>query len=237
MGGNDENHFSLAKPGHHQAHDLCPHIYHDQRIEQGDPDQLDKIFDPYFSTKKDGTGLGLAICHSIISKHGGYIEVTSKVGLGTTFSIFLVASEKDLSLDPTTASIAEKPNEQGRGRILIMDDEEPVRNVLKGMLNYDGYEVVQASDGEEALALYKQMAEDAAIDLIIMDMTIPGGMGGKETAKKILEINPTAKLIVSSGYSNDPVMANCREFGFRAAVSKPFAMQALLAAVRDVLRC
>jgi PAS domain S-box-containing protein len=189
-------------------------------------DMLDKIFDPYFTTKQKGSGLGLAITHSIISKHDGYITVDSKPGQGTTFTIYLPASQgrseleqKDVLVPPVTA----------QGRIMIMDDEEMIRSLVETALSRIGYEVVLAEDGDEAVLLYQKAKEAGApIDLIIMDLTIPGGMGGKDAIKKIHKIDPEAKVIVSSGYSNDPVMANFSEYGFCAAMVKPFQMRELM---------
>ncbi|MBU0681820.1 MAG: PAS domain S-box protein [Proteobacteria bacterium] len=195
---------------------------------------LDKIFDPYFTTKQEGSGLGLAVCHSIISKHGGSLRVTSELGVGTTFTIYLPA-EKDKQLAPVAQQDVSAEND-GEGRILIMDDEEMVRKISQTILSRFGYEVVLAKDGAEAVALFKEARESAApIDLIIMDLTIPGGMGGQETVQEIHKIDPAAKVIVSSGYSNDPIMANYHDYGFVAALVKPFKLQDLQATVCRVL--
>ena len=143
---------------------------------------IDKIFDPYFSTKQAGSGLGLAISHSIITRHGGYITVKSEPGEGTTFSIYLAASINQLpdSLYEETSSVT-----HGNCKIMIMDDDEMVRNMVKAMLTRLGYEVELAADGEEAIRIYKkELAKDTPVDLIIMDLTIPGGMGGGMQLKK-----------------------------------------------------
>jgi signal transduction histidine kinase len=189
----------------------------------------DKIFDPYFTTKAKGSGLGLAISHSIVKKHGGRIQVASVPGQGATFTIFLPAvvgkgavKEQEEKVDP----ILGLPKRSGR--IMIMDDDDQIREMAAKMLTLFGYEVVQARDGEEALSLYQQGQQaGASVDLVIMDLTIPGAMGGKEAISKLLAIDPAAKAIVSSGYANDPVMANCRDYGFRAVISKPFQITAL----------
>lgn len=122
------------------------------------------------------------------------------------------------------------------GTIMIMDDEEAVRKVAESILSFHGYEVIHAVNGEEAIQLYEQLDGSRAISLIIMDITIPGGMGGTEAAARILQMNPQAKIIVSSGYSNDPIMANCQDFGFRAAITKPFRMHEFLEVVDRVLQ-
>jgi PAS domain S-box-containing protein len=195
-------------------------------------DVVGKIFDPYFSTKKDGSGLGLAICHAIITKHEGQIFVASKPGEGTTFTLYL----------PATANGKISPPEKGAGtapaggkrKILLMDDDEMVRDVATAMLNMLGHEIVLASDGRAAIELYKKSGN--TIDLVIMDLTIPGGMGGKEAAREILTINPEAKVIVSSGYSNDPVMARFGEYGFCAALVKPYQVDELSKVINQLVQ-
>lgn len=197
-------------------------------------ENLERVFDPFFSTKKDGSGLGLSVTHSIIEKHGGHISVTSRLGVGTSFQIFLPAESAGRPAG------GEKPPPplklQGKGRILIMDDEEIVRDVARGMLTLLGYEVIETADGEEALEAYRHSrVEGRPLDLVIMDLTIPGGMGGKEAVQKLLALDPDAKVIVSSGYSNDPIMANFRKYGFRGAVLKPYRIAEMGAAVQKLL--
>ena len=181
---------------------------------------LDKIFDPYFSTKQHGSGLGLAITHSIVNKHYGQITVKSSPGAGTTFTVYLPASAQS-SLPGKTAeqtAFAVKS-----AKILIMDDDEQVRKISQAMLARMGHAVVLAKEGEEAVEIYQQsMNSGTPIDLTIMDLTIPGGLGGKDAVKKILSINPQAKVIVSSGYSTDPILASFKEYGFCEALVKPF---------------
>ncbi len=192
---------------------------------------LDKIFDPYFTTKQEGSGLGLAITHSIISKHGGNISAQSTPGQGTTFTLLLPASLEERNV--VRGADAMPTIEGGNARGMIMDDEEIVRTVVSSMLTHLGYEVVEARDGKEALFLYRSYRdEDRPIDFVIMDLTIPGGMGGKEAVQEILALDPAAKVIVSSGYSNDPVMANCRQYGFSAAINKPFQMEDIVRALQ-----
>jgi len=188
---------------------------------------IDKIFDPYFTTKQEGSGLGLAITHSIISKHNGSISVQSKIGVGTTFTLYLPAADRP----PETHQTPQETMETGTGkaRIMIMDDDEMVQDVAQAMLTMLGHEVIVAKDGAEAIDIYKRLnGSGQAIDVIIMDLTIPGGMGGKEAVTEILAINPQAKVIVSSGYSNDPIMAHCQEYGFVAAIGKPFQLQQII---------
>ncbi len=196
-------------------------------------DMLNKIFDPYFTTKQRGSGLGLAITHSIIRKHDGYISVDSEPDQGTTFKIYLPASQDRSELEQR--DIIASP-EIGQGKIMIMDDEEMIRFLVEKALSRIGYEVVSAKDGDEAVELYKK-ADEAGIpiDLIIMDLTIPGGVGGKDAVKKIHEINPAAKAIVTSGYSNDPVMADFSKYGFCGAMVKPFQIRELEECVNKVL--
>ena len=194
---------------------------------------IDKIFDPYFSTKHHGSGLGLAICHSIVNKHEGYLTVHSTPGKGTTFTIYLPA------IPAAVVKTEEKPagiSADNPARILVMDDEEMLRNIAASVLETMGHEAVLVEEGEKALEKYRELLElGTPVDLVIMDLTIPGGMGGRETVGKLLEIDPKAKVIVSSGYSTDPVMANYKEYGFVASIAKPFDMQDLRNIITEVL--
>lgn len=221
---------------------LHPREYIKITIEDNGPgierSQLDKIFDPYFTTKKTGSGLGLAISHSIIIKHEGYMIAESEPGTGTTFTIYLPAESIHVPhpVPSTPKKAFKEPDGHGHGRIMVMDDEEVVQSVSKSMLNHFGYDVVLANHGEEAIALFKEgITNSAPIDLIIMDLTIPGGMGGQEAVEKIHAIDPQVKVVVSSGYSNDPIMANCKAYGFLAAVTKPFQLQDLKSVVQRLL--
>ncbi len=193
---------------------------------------LAKIFDPYFTTKQKGSGLGLATVHSIIKKHDGHIFVESKIGSGTTIHVYLPASGKKL-----TGTIAEEEKHlSGYGNILVMDDDEIIREVAKEILGHLGYRVELCADGNQAIALYrKAMNNDEPFDLVIMDLTVPGGMGGRETMEKLLEINHEVKGIVSSGYNNDPILANYRQYGFSGVVIKPYNISELGKVVQDMI--
>jgi len=185
---------------------------------------IHKIFDPYFTTKQKGSGLGLATVYSIIKNHNGYVGVESKSGVGTTFQLYIPASENVL---PEVIESKEDPH-TGSGKILVMDDEEIIRVVAAEILEHLGYSVVVCSDGNEAIDLYGQAIETKGpFAAVIMDLTIPGRLGGKEAAARILEIDPGAVLIVSSGYSSDPVIANFRQYGFSGMVPKPFDAEGL----------
>ena len=191
-----------------------------------------RIFDPYFTTKLKGSGLGLATSYSIVRKHNGIITVESEPGQGAAFRILLPASDMRLPslVDPVGRV------RRGHGRILIMDDESFIRDVLGRLFTHFGYEVGYAKDGAEALAAYKHAIEEGRpYHVVIMDLVIPGGMGGREAVRKLLEFDPKARAIVSSGYSNDPIMANYRHYGFCEAVSKPYRNEELRTIVQKVL--
>ena len=196
---------------------------------------LPKIFDPYFTTKQRGSGLGLATCYSIVKKHRGHITVQSKVGVGTTFHIYLPASEKPIQDRPAEAR-REASGARG-GRILVMDDEEMIRKMVVRLLTAAGYEVEAVSDGAAALERYAKAAGSGRpFDAVILDLTVPGGMGGKEALKRLLEIDPDVKAVVSSGYSTDPIMSDFREYGFCAVMAKPYSVEALGTTLEQVLR-
>ncbi len=183
------------------------------------PEYMGKIFDPFFTTKPDGNGLGLASCYSIIKKHGGHIEVDSLPGQGTTFTIFLPTTQK---AEDESVSVSDKLVD-GQGRILVIDDDEWVRQLAKDILGKTGYEVRAIANGEEAICIFRDACDRGeAFDAAIIDLTIPGGIGGKDIIFKLKEIDPGLKAIVSSGYSNDPVMANYEAYGFSGRIAKPY---------------
>jgi len=195
---------------------------------------LDKVFDPYFSTKQKGSGLGLAICHSIINKHDGYITVDSTPGNGANFSIYLPATLKENSNEINIPGVIQLVK---AAKIMIMDDEAMLLDVAHSQLTVLGHETVLVNDGVRAINKYQELQDKGEpVDLVIMDLTVPGGMGGQEAAQKLLQIDPKAKIIVSSGYSNDPVMADYRKYGFSAALSKPFDLRELSGAIASVLQ-
>ena len=196
------------------------------------PEILPKIFDPYFTTKSAGSGLGLATAYSIISKHGGHIAVESRTGAGTVFRIYLPASE--CTFDATVA-VNDRVH-YGSGRILVMDDELAIRKLLTATLRHLGYDVECAADGAETLAFYRQAkATGEDFTAVLVDLTIPGGMGGKETAAKLREMDPSVKLILCSGYSDDVAISEYRTYGFDDVLLKPWTVAQLSAALERVL--
>ncbi|MEE8613072.1 MAG: ATP-binding protein, partial [Nitrospirales bacterium] len=182
-------------------------------------EHLPKIFDPYFTTKQKGSGLGLATTYSIVNRHGGHITVTSELGVGTTFTFFLPVSEKGQPVPLTEETWVGA----GSGKLLVIEDEEEIREILEKMLTHLGYEADFTSDGAEAITLYHQ-AQQSGVPYVaaIMDLTIPGGLGGKETIRQLKALDPSVVALVSSGYSNDPVMADPEQYGFKGIVAKPY---------------
>ena len=185
-------------------------------------EHLARIFDPFFTTKQKGSGLGLATAYSIVKNHSGYITIKSELGTGTTFYVYLPAAKGKTSFKEQE-KVAETPV-RGNSSILVMDDEEMIRGMLNDMLSLAGYQVELTSDGAEAIERYAEArALGQPFGAIILDLTVPGGMGGKETIKKLLEIDPKVKAIVSSGYSTDTIMADYPKYGFSAVVTKPYS--------------
>lgn len=197
-------------------------------------EHLDRIFDPYFTTKKQGSGLGLATVYSIIRNHFGEITAVSKDGEGTTFSILLPAKKYS---EPDSAHFEPVDSHQGNGSILIMDDEKIVCDVLTNILEHFGYEVESCSEGREASQLYeKTFKNNRPYDVVIMDITIPGGIGGKEAITMLKKIDPNVCAIVSSGYANDPIMAHFSDYGFAATLSKPYNIAEIEHVLNKVIR-
>jgi len=194
---------------------------------------LTKIFDPYFTTKSKGSGLGLTMSYMIIKRHDGHMTVESEVGQGATFKIYLPATAEV----PEEAGTKESRPARGDGKILVMDDEASLRKVAERMLLKLGYEVQCVHDGAEAIKSYEQAQQRGqSFDAVIMDLTIPGGMGGQKTIEKLLKIDSKAVAVVSSGYSNDPIMSNYKKYGFRGVVTKPYRIEELSWVMRDVLK-
>ena len=194
-------------------------------------ENLLKIFDPYFSTKEQGSGLGLAICYSIMKKHGGHISVQSVERKGTSFTIYLpvsrVQAEKEVHEDSLIL---------GEGKVLLMDDEENVRQTADEMLTFLGYVVEVARDGAEALSLYKKaFLSDSPFDVVITDLTVRGGMGGKMALSELIKVDPAVKAIVSSGYSSD-ALSDYKKYGFYDVIAKPYRLQELGRVLSDVIR-
>ena len=215
-------------------------------------ENLAKIFEPFFTTKTNQSGFGLANAYFIIQKHGGYIDVESEEAVGTTFDIYLPAVDKVIiqavpeksktgktieSTEIIIPSDVTATTQTFKGKILVMDDGADVRDTLGAILNIFGYTVEVVHDGAKAIELYKKAKEDGKpFDGVILDLTIPGGMGGKETIKRLLEIDPNVKAIVSSGYSDDPVMADYKKYGFRGVVPKPYFQEDMINALNKIIQ-
>lgn len=200
-------------------------------------ENLQKVFDPYFKHgKKEGKGMGLTVAYSVIKKHGGTIHVTSKIGIGSTFTLFLPAAaavipDREQKVETAAAPPVIKIKKK-KQKVLVMDDNPIIRKLANRMLKHLGYEVVLAKNGEEALLLFRQAKQSKApFSVVILDLLIPHGIGGKECMQKLLEIDREVKAIVCSGYSDDPVIGEYQKYGFAQRLPKPFKIEEL----RDVL--
>lgn len=194
---------------------------------------LDKVFDPYFTTKQKGSGLGLATCYSVVKNHEGLLIVESEVGKGTTFFIYLPVPDAPVEVPLKTE---QGEFNRGEGRLLVMDDEEPILKVVSGMLTFLGYQVETVTHGARALASYRRAVDRGEpFHAVILDLTVPGGLGGQETAARLRSLDPEVCLVASSGYSNDPLMANYAERGFRAILTKPYSLRELERVLAEVL--
>jgi signal transduction histidine kinase/CheY-like chemotaxis protein len=195
-------------------------------------DIIDHVFDPYFSTKEHGSGLGLASAYSIVDRHDGRLTVDSAVGEGSVFRIYLPASDA-----PIRTTTGPSPGRRrGSGRILVVDDEAPIRRVVGKMLVDLGYSWIGAAEGSEAIEIYREsLATGSRFGAVIMDLTVAGGMGGREAALRLAELDPGVKVIVASGYSNDPVIARYTENGFCGWLAKPFVIEDLARVLGDVV--
>jgi CheY-like chemotaxis protein len=190
------------------------------------------VFEPYFTTKQTGSGLGLATAYSVVKNHDGLITVESEPGQGTAFTIHLPAGENPGQGAPVRAKI----RGQYSGRVLLMDDNEAIRELASEMLADMGFDVTTAPSGEEVITRYVEAkAASRSFDLCILDLTVPGGMGGLETLRRLKLIDPAVKAIVSSGYSNDPVMGGYRAYGFSGVVVKPYTPEQLAEVLSGIL--
>ena len=198
-------------------------------------ENLSKIFDPYFTTKKMGTqnglGLGLAVCHSILKKHSGHITVKSAQGKGASFVLYLparpdLAKEKKVKKRLSTGTI----------RVLIMDDEPHIRAINRTYLERMGHEVAEVKDGQEAIDTYiKALESGNPFDLVLLDLTVREGMGGKMAMEQLLTIDPSVNAIIASGYADDPVIENYADYGFLGALKKPFKKEEMKSLLEKIL--
>lgn len=209
-----------------EVHDLAPGRYVKIAVRDEGPgvaeDALDKIFDPYFTTKQAGAGLGLTAAYSIIKQHGGHISARNRTtGVGACVFLYLPAEEAPKPRSGASVAV-------GSRRILVMDDDKLVRSAAMRVIRCLGYEVAGAEDGEQALALYREaLSLQQPFGAVILDLTVPGGWGGMKTLEALREEDPAVVAIVSSGYSSDPIMARHEDFGFAGVVAKPYSMDEL----------
>jgi PAS domain S-box-containing protein len=203
------------------------------------PEHIGSVFDPYFTTHQTGSGLGLATVYSIVSKHGGTISVESPADQGARFTLYLPAQDDSGTFEHHPSrkmDDAATRSSKHHKRILIMDDEPMIQEVLTALLQSLKYDVAITGDGKQAVEVYQQaLKSDAPFDAVILDLTIPGGMGGAKTIQKLLKIDPAVRGIVSSGYADDPIIANYRDYGFKGVAIKPYSLQELRDTVEKVV--
>jgi len=193
-------------------------------------EHLQKIFDPFFTTDQRRSGLGLSAAHSIVRNHKGFITVKSRVGVGTTFHIYFPAFSEETPKEP------EETGKSIMGSLLVMDDDDMVREVASEVLISAGYRVTPVRNGAEAIESYKSAMESGnPFDAVILDLTIPGGMGGKEALRRLILVDPGIKAIVASGYSNDPVVTDFERYGFKGVIAKPYTAMELIKLLNEVL--
>ncbi|MFC1713167.1 MEDS domain-containing protein [Candidatus Poribacteria bacterium] len=196
-------------------------------------EHFSRIFDPFFTTKGKASGLGLSIAHSIVKKHHGLINVESQEGIGTTFHIYLPTFRISTRVEEEEI---EDISTVCKGRVLVMDDENLIRELTTEILTNIGYEVITTTNGPEAVKVYRKAKEsDNPFHAVILDLTIPGGMGGRETIKRLMEIDPDVKAIVSSGYSDNPIMTNFGRYGFKGVIVKPYNVEELRTVLHRVI--
>ncbi len=198
------------------------------------PHCLKRIFDPYFTTKAKGSGLGLATCYSIVKNHNGLVTVESELHCGSTFTVYLPAA-RQRAVEVQPVALTDHPL-KGSGRVLIVDDEEAIRMLVEFTLTALGYEVAAAETSLRGLELYREALQcGKRFDLVILDLTLPGGMGGKDALHKLIEIDPMVNAVVSSGYAMDATMSRYQDFGFRGMIAKPYEAAELARKVREMI--
>lgn len=196
------------------------------------PDQISRVFDPFYTTKQTGSGLGLSMTYSIMRKHGGTVAIESEMGTGTLVTVVFPAITHQTADTPHDSGNVLK----GEGRILVMDDNQTIRDVVCKLLHSAGFDPAGAANGEEAIALYEHaLKNDNKFIVVILDLTVIGGMGGERTIRKLLEIDPQLKALVSSGYSDSAVFSNPKEYGFLGRIEKPYVKDALLKVLGEVI--
>jgi CheY-like chemotaxis protein len=200
-------------------------------------EDLLKVFDPYYSTKSSAAGLGLSTAETIIKNHNGHIKIDSSFGVGTTVYLYMPVfhdKEAELKLEPDKTVEYDDQLLSGK-RVLVMDDEEFIRKVAGNILAHLGCIVDFAKEGNEAIEKYKtSLNTDSSFDFVILDLTVTDGLGGEETLKQLIKIDPDVKAFVSSGYSHDPVMVNYKDYGFAGVINKPYEIEDFIKSFCDL---